>query len=698
MKIIRPGKFFHLISLLVVMLPGIQSAPIAVLEDMQASPVDTAAFSLADLGEKDRSIKTIFDRFLVHFQVAEGRKIEKGQLQLHLAHSQKLLPAQSELAIELNDEPAFNLPLTPENAADSIVMVDLPPKAIRHGENTFGFRFQLRLGDKACIDTRSPDLWVKIFADSKIELTSSDRVIEPDLGRFPAPFNSLSTLPGNAGLTFVLPAQPTSVEMTAAAQIAAAIGQSAGWETPPLTMVTADRLGPQRAAADHLIAIDTARRNPLAANAVPGLTETVSPYNPARLLLIVSGPDVDMLLQSAALLATKSARKLLSGTQVASQPVIPLPILEQPEQATFADLGFSIRRVEGIGQHDLYYPIDIPHDWKITNDATIELHFSHAEDLSSSSLVNTFINGYQVASVPLTNHNESDGRLVIHLSSHQIQPGRNWLHLSFDLYLEEEDCSDQYSDEVWAEISAEDSIANLAHVNTSPPMDVSFLLSLLVTPTDLSGDWFILPEQAGEAEYSAVVRMAAKLGASSDADGLRPRVTSSRWLAGNILPQDIRIIAIGTPENNSLLARYNDALPQPLARVNGVIQPAVGRQLMVEELQSQAGYLQVLPAPGSPGDTLLVISAPNEALLWRLIDVLPMADRRLKAQGNVAIITQEKVNGLSIGLLAGAPLSGLVRLALAVVLIGGFALILVIGIVINHRKQTKQQVEFNEKK
>jgi hypothetical protein len=82
-----------------------------------------ASFTLADLGEKDIAVRTVFDQVKVNFPVAAGRRITTAQLRLHLAHDQKLLPNLSDLTVALNDEPVINLPLTPDNAAKNFIDV-----------------------------------------------------------------------------------------------------------------------------------------------------------------------------------------------------------------------------------------------------------------------------------------------------------------------------------------------------------------------------------------------------------------------------------------------------------------------------------------------------------------------------------------------------------------------------------------------
>jgi hypothetical protein len=116
----------------------------------------------------------------------------------------------------------------------------------------------------------SSDLWARIDADSLVDLSVVDETLEPDLSQYPAPYTTLSTLGGGPELWFILPQAPTGAELSAAAQIAAALGQAAQWRQPPLRAFTYDQLDAAQAASQHLLVISTAGRNllPMAAGPV----------------------------------------------------------------------------------------------------------------------------------------------------------------------------------------------------------------------------------------------------------------------------------------------------------------------------------------------------------------------------------------------------------------------------------------------
>jgi hypothetical protein len=398
-------------------------------------------------------------------------------------------------------------------------------------------------------------------------------------------------------------------------------------------------------------------------------------------MLVVSAPDDVLLRQAAGMLATQSARANLQGTYVPPMPITSQPSLSTPTRVSFADLGFEDLRLRGIGPHDLYYPIDIPYDWKITSEASIKIHFTHSRSLDEAkSLLNVLVNGLKVIDVPLTDRNDTDGRVTFELSPRQIRPGRNWLHLLFDLHVKDQDCNFRYLQEAWAGISTTTSTMNLAHVESKPPLDLRDFPSPLLTPADLSSDIFILPDTPTQVDLTVLVRLAAKLGTYTMADTVRPQVITASEFKPSVATAN-HIIAIGYPGATSFLATDNSHLPQSLH------QAGITTEISTKD---QKGYIQILPAPWSRQATLMILSAVDESLLTRVVDVLPTLGQRFKVKGSVGIVTLDQVKGLN----TGVPiLEQVARETLSVILFGTFVTIGSIGWLVRHHQSRKLEFE-----
>lgn len=364
-----------------------------------------------------------------------------------------------------------------------------------------------------------------------------------------------------------------------------------------------------------------------------------------------------------------------------SIPIMPQPSPPIPTRVSLADLRLQDGRVRGIGLHDLYYPIDIPYDWKMTSEASIEIHFTHARKLDESkSLMNVFVNGFKIADVPLTDRNDTNGRLVVQLIPRQMHPGRNWLHLFFDLHISDQDCNFRYLQEAWAEVSTTTSTMNLVHVESEPPLDLRYFPSPLLTPTDLSKNVFILPDTPTPTDLTALVRLAAKLGTYATADAVRPQaMTASEFNPARATAK--HIIVIGHPETNTLLTTYHSHFPLSLRQATNNNETST---------EDQNGYIQILPAPWSRQATLMIISALDSSLLTRVVDVLPILGQRFTVKGSVAIVTPDQVRGLNTGV---PQLERVTRKTLSIILFGAFVTIGSMGWLVHHFHTKKEEFE-----
>lgn len=669
-------RYFHVLALSTIVFSLIAPIHVRALSPKELTAQETK-ITFSDLGQKDMNVKVIYEQEFVDFPIAGGLNIERAVLNMHMQHSEKLLSAFSDIVIAVNNEPVADLILTPENAGDAIQSIEIPVEALRPGENELLLRFNQRLVDNGCSDVNDKDLWTKIFSDSFINFLLAEVPEPTDLALFPIPFSTFSFLPGSPQISMLLPANPSPAELSASVRIAASLGQAANWKKPPLYAFTVNNVDQTRLASDALIAISTGSNNPLISSNPPGVSVIPSPYNPNQLMLIVSGVDDTDLLRSVSMLTTLSARKNLSGSSAAPQDVVPQSLPSRATQSKFSEVGLTTKLVRGIGLHDLYYPIDIPYDWKTTSDATVEVQFQHGAAITSASLMTTYINGFETASIRLDSRNDDNGRLVIQLSPRQIHPGRNWLHIVFDLHMPRENCKFRYFEEAWAAISAENSTINLAHVNSLAPLDLQFIPSFLVIPNDLSSDLFVVPIAPTTSDLTAMVRIAAKLGTYSTTDTILPQATSADKLDLNKTPANV--IAIGTPETNSLIMAFDSQLPQPLTLINGQIAPVEGRALLPEELSGQVAYLEVATAPWSRTSSFVVLTARDPAMLLRLVDIFPTGGRQLATQGNLAIVTVDKVTGLSLGNFSGTSLPPSTRRMVSGIFIGALVLITITG-------------------
>jgi hypothetical protein len=240
-------------------------------------------------------------------------------------------------------------------------------------------------------------------------------------------------------------------------------------------------------------------------------------------------------------------------------------------------------------------------------------------------------------------------------------------------------------------VSAEKSVVSLAHVVSTAPLDLHYFPAQLLVPEDLSADLIVLPDAPSQTDLTAMVRIAAKLGTYSRTDSLGIKVTTAERFEPRAAA--LNVIVLGTPDNNALLRQYDSGLPQPLSRSNGQLTPSAGRPVLPEELTGQAAYFEVISAPWSRSNSLVVLSATSPDLLMRLVDVLPTGGRRLKEEGSLAVVTQTGVTGFNFENLSGESLSAPNRLLVAGLFGAAFLLIIIVGVVVVRGQARRRQQE-----
>jgi hypothetical protein len=86
----------------------------------------------------------------------------------------------------------------------------------------------------------------------------------------------------------------------------------------------------------------------------------------------------------------------------------------------------------------------------------------------------------------------------------------------------------------------------------------------------------------------------------------------------------------------------------------------------------------------------MILSAVDESLLTRVVDVLPTLGQRFKVKGSVGIVTLDQVKGLN----TGVPiLEQVARETLSVILFGTFVTIGSIGWLVRHHQSRKLEFE-----
>ncbi len=244
--------------------------PAALVKEVRSAPPTIepleTAFTFADLGYGDRTTYGFHPRAPLldyWFDVPRGwHDTNEAYLRLIFNHSQAIDVESSALTILLNGAPVATIPLVEEDADD--LLIDIPSTYLKPGaRNRVSIRPAMQMrGDEVCENIPIDQAWVSVSRLSSLHLgqqvTNVDQIL--DLDDFPFPFN---TQPDLGDVLFMLPLDPSPVELEASLQMAFALGGASGGDGTNLTVSLGEASASTRLQDYYIVAIGRPTRNPV---------------------------------------------------------------------------------------------------------------------------------------------------------------------------------------------------------------------------------------------------------------------------------------------------------------------------------------------------------------------------------------------------------------------------------------------------
>ena len=369
------------------------------------------------------------------------------------------------------------------------------------------------------------------------------------------------------------------------------------------------------------------------------LQEIISPWNPRRAVLVVTGGDETAIRKAGMALGLAGGLPFLSGPVAQVWAVRPLaPAASSPTDAfTLADLGYTDKTLYGGAyMQSLSYRFSIPLDWEPTADATFRLRFSHAATLDGDvSTLTVLLNGTPLAGIPLDEGNAVHGDVEIPLPPERIRRGTN-NEITVQAWLEADRtaCERINRQQIWLTVYG-DSALSIPHQEQKPQrLDLHDFPYPFDEQADLSTVLFVLPASPTSADVETLLKVAVLLGDAADGDGALPRVALGDDLDEATLSR-YHLILIGRPSRHQLLSRINDRLPQPFIPGSDLVEQQVGAVYLRLPEEVRLGYLQEMPSPWNRERALLLIAGTtDEGVSWAAAAL----GRAWKLHGNLAVV------------------------------------------------------------
>jgi hypothetical protein len=585
-------------------------------------PIPTVDLSFEELGHStfhlSESGARLIDLYLPRNLVP---KYDGSYLDLLISHIPPEPDKLSVISVTLNGAPLAVIPLSPENAELTPYRFDFRNTPLVPGRN----ELNISLDAGAACNTRGARVDVSVNGSSSFHIEYSLTQHSPDLALYPVPFfeRSFEYEP----VYVVLPDSPSAADLSAAATIAAGLGKLSDGEIRLVS--TLDTQIPAGIRNNHhLIVVGKRGTNrlldqlnlPLSLDD-PGLSdeqgviqELVSPWNPVRLILVVTGGSDEGLSKASQALNREVHLLSMQGPVAVVQEVFPPEMAESHHDADFtlADLDHEEEIVYGTRPHTLDYRFRMPVDCTLTGEARFTLYFGHASTVSpSSSSLDVHFNGVPIHSALLDESNASGGALEVLLPSWLIRTGDNDIRISIEMNVDNEDkCVFLDATHLWT------AIYSRSHFHLPCTFqDMEPALDMFPYPfnkrSGLSGLLLVLPDVPRQIDYDLMLKVATGLGAADQGDSLALDVATAGLLTQENR-QDRDLFLIGRPSGHTWIAELNDRLPQPFEPGTDLLQPQLESAVWVQEPSRSIGVIEELAAPWDLERTILVLTGTTD--------------------------------------------------------------------------------------
>ena len=571
---------------------------------------------------------------------------------LIVSHTGSQVEKPAALAVELNDHVLDIIQLTVENDNRSQIQLDIPPEYLETGRNRL--KVTLRSRWDPCDPSDELPVEAVLHSEGLFHLEYEVVPRRPDLALYPVPFFERGFEP--SVVYFVLSDSPTSDDMTVAATISAGLGRYSDGEIQ-LRSVTPSELTSEILDNYNLIVMGWPEANtflsqlplPLSleradvADDHGVLQEIVSPWNPRRMVLTVTGKSYEGVFKAGGALNRQMLFPSFKGPVAIVEELLDPPEDEAETletDRTFEDLGYGDEVVYGTRPTIERFYFGLPGAWQMSEDPSLKLFFTHSDILTNTmSTLDVHLNGVPIGGTLLDHSNSKDGLLEVELLSWLLQSGSNRIEVVVDMSTGRDECLYWTSDQVWTVISR-NSTLHLSYEPQPVELDLANLFLPLTGEPDLSDTYIEFPETVNQVERDILLNLAARLGAAARGNYLALKLGRTNDLSPD-LKQTHHIVAIGRPSTNPLIREVNDFLPQPF--LPGSDEPLQIRNPAVISFDSQRsiGFVQLAASPWNPDKALLVVTGTDSEGVMAAFDLLVNRTRELK--GDLAVIEGENL-------------------------------------------------------
>ncbi len=373
--------------------------------------------------------------------------------------------------------------------------------------------------------------------------------------------------------------------------------------------------------------------------------EILSPWNPRRAVLIVTGLSDQAVYKASQALSFETEFPGMSGPVALIshvRPPRPAPESALASDTTFVELGYGDRTVFGNASQEMAYDFFLPASWRLTDASYLELSFRHSQLMAyKDSSLTVLLDNTPLVSIPLSEESAMGRTLQVKLPASLTSPGENnRLTLLADMSALDL-CSSTDATDRWLTVSS-DSYLHLDHqVVAEQRLDLDLYPYPFASDPHLSDLLFALPTGSRPTDWEMALRLAAALGDVAGGPALLPAVVLEEAGSPEVL-SGYHIIALGRPAANPWLQSVNAQLPQPFRPGSDEIEQRIDDVVFYLPPGLNLGFIQLIPSPWNEARAFLALTGTNDQGVEGAVNAL--TDRPWALRGNLALIKEDRIN------------------------------------------------------
>lgn len=621
-------------------------------------------FTFGALGYTERVMLGPYDSARIFFSIPPTWQLQEGSkivLRYNFSHSggaQSTLGAN--LLVYYNNTLLETIYLNQSGQVTREIAIPLSAfeSVSPDGRNFIGLFFDASI---ACIDENfSANLIVS--AQSEIQFAYAEIPPVIDLSKLPSPIYQPSPLE-RIPTVIVVPDQPSALELQSALAVAAGLGSSTQGNLDIETLPVGNLPDNQRLSS-NLIFVGLPPKFsilqgvnlpiPITANgfSLSGLNENdgvmqmiISPWNPSRVLMLVSGNTEQGLVKASAIFGSDtiftSGRPDVVIISDVNKSTAPASI---PDTRSFSDLGYGNVTFGDAGGQYMSYSFYVSSEQASSTGAYIELITTHSNLLDYERTgISLILNSELISSISFGRDAEQISTTRISLLPNVLRRGNNLLEVVTDLR-PKDNCYARELQSNWLTVSESSVIhtpRNSQAANLTRNINLDNFPYLFLTEDNLSDVAFILPK-GDPLSWRQAAAMAYFLGSNGNI------VISDLAVAfGDDISEEIlrrrSLILVGRASTLPIVSQFNDSLPAPFEPGGDeAIQPAMMVNYRLLPGVS-VGYLQLIPSPWNSDRAVLLVTGNTVNGIPMAVNALLTSALSVNVQGNFAIIYGDQV-------------------------------------------------------